>query len=172
MYLCFPLRSNLYLSNMNVYSYAGTGHTQLWWNLFLWITSVRRFATFIWDKSSHQILPAPTDFTDHWIVLNKSKKTHLFFFTKCKYYFLDMPQVLTSPHVPAPRAHRTRPFFWHISACSNWFDKLLRIKEITLCFIFAPYFYIWFGSNLFYALLKIFCCANFLGKLFLRAFYI
>ena len=46
---------------------------------FLWITSVRRFETFIWDKSSHQILPAPTDFTDHWIVLNKSKKTHLFF---------------------------------------------------------------------------------------------
>ena len=91
---------------------------------FLWITSVRRFETFLWDRSSHQILPAPTDFTDHWIVLNKSKKTHLFFFTKCKYYFLDMPQVLTSPHVPAPRAHRTRPFFRHISACSNRFDIL------------------------------------------------
>ena len=46
----------------------------------LQITSVRRFETFLWDRSSHQILPAPTDFTDHWIVLNKSKKTHLFFY--------------------------------------------------------------------------------------------
>ena len=41
---------------------------------FLWITSVRRFETFLWDRSSHQILPAPT-------VFNKCKnKSHLYFF--------------------------------------------------------------------------------------------
>ena len=67
---------------------------------FLWIASVRRFEIFLWIRASHQILPVLTDFTDYWIVLNKSKKTHLFFFAKCKYYFLDAPQVLTSPHVP------------------------------------------------------------------------
>ena len=46
---------------------------------FLWIASVRRFEIFLWIRASHQILPVLTDFTDYWIVLNKSKKTHLFF---------------------------------------------------------------------------------------------
>ena len=51
---------------------------------FLWIASVRRFEIFLWIRASHQILPVLTDFTDYWIVLNKSKKTHLFFFVFIK----------------------------------------------------------------------------------------
>ena len=88
----------------------------------LWITPLRCSKPFLWDKASHQILPVLTNFTDYWIVLNKSKKKLICFFAKCKYFFLDVPQLLTSPHVPAPRAHRTRPFFRHISACSDQFD--------------------------------------------------
>ena len=65
---------------------------------FLWIASIYCFETFLWDRASHQILPVLTNFTDYWIVLNKSKKTLLFFLQNvniiswmcCRYLLLPM----------------------------------------------------------------------------------
>ena len=125
MYLCFPLRSNLYLSNMNVYSYVGTGHKQLWWNLFYGLRLYVVFEPFYGtDRVIKYCLHQPILLIIGLFSI-KAKKLICFFFTKCKYYFLDVPQILTSPHVPAPRAHRTRPFFRHISA-------LVRITLIVI----------------------------------------